>query len=117
MLPPYPTGNVTQAEGEAFCKVICDMYPEVFDGEKGHFRGAEATMLIKEGHMKEIMKIGVRPAAKVPYGLEEEYERALDELYEDCIPVDGHEIIVASQVVPVCEVKDGKKRLKRLAIN
>ena len=117
VLPPYPTGNITQAEGEAFCKVICGMYPEVFDGEKGHFRGAEATMLIKEGHMKEIMKIGVRPAAKVPYGLEEEYEKALDELYEDCIPVDGQEIIVASQVVPVCDVKDGKKRLKRLAIN
>ena len=41
----------------------------------------------------------------------------MDELYEVCIPVDGQEIIVASQVVPVCEVKDGKKGLKRLAIN
>ena len=89
----------------------------MFDGEKGHFRGAEATMFVKEGHMDALRKVGVRPAAKKPYGMEEAYERALDELYEDCVPVDGHEIIVASQVVPVCEVKNGKKVLKRLAIN
>ena len=36
---------------------------------------------------------------------------------EDCVPVNGQDIIVASQVVPVCEVKDGKKVIKRLAIN
>ena len=100
-LPPFPTGDISQAEGEAFSRLICDIYPEVFDGEKGTFKGAEATMFIKEGHMDALRKVGVRPAAKKPYGLEEEYERALDELYEDCVPVDGHEIMVACQVVPV----------------
>ena len=116
-LPPFPTGDMSQAEGEAFARIICGTYPEVFDKKKGRFKGGEATMFIKEGHMEALSKVGVRPAAKIPYGLEEEYERALDELYEDCVPVDGHEIMVASQVVPVCEVKNGKKVLKRLAIN
>ena len=77
----------------------------------------EATIFIKEGHYDLIKKIGVRPAAKVPYGLEEEYEKALDVLYEDMVPIDGHELLTASQVVPVCEIKNGKKVLKRLAIN
>ena len=57
------------------------------------------------------------PAAKVLYGLEEEYEKALDVLYKDMVPIDGHELLTASQVVPVCEVRNGKKVLKRLAIN
>ena len=51
------------------------------------------------------------------YGLEEQYDVLLDKLYEDCIPVDGHELLTASQVVPVCVVENGKKILKRLAIN
>ena len=116
-LPPFPEGDMTQQEGEAFCRLICETYPEVFDGQKGLFRGAEATMFVKEGHLDQLKKTGVRPAAKIPYGLEDQYEKALDELYEDCVPVDGHELITASQVVPVCQVKDGKKVLKRLAIN
>ena len=66
-------------------------------------------MHIKPGHMEQLQKLGVRPPAKIPYGLEEEYNRLLDELYEDCVPIDGHELITASQVVPVCEVKNGKK--------
>ena len=44
-------------------------------------------MYIKEGHMELLKKSGVRPAAKVPYGLEEQYDVLLDKLYEDCIPV------------------------------
>ena len=67
--------------------------------------------------MEELLKVGVRPPAREPYDLEEEYERALDKLYEDCIPVDSHDIFIASQIVQVCEVKNGKKRLGRLAIN
>ena len=35
ILPPFPEGNVTQEEGERLCKMICDAYPEVFDGKKG----------------------------------------------------------------------------------
>ena len=44
--------------------MICDTYPEVFNGEKGKFLGAEATMFVKQGHMDELMKIGARPAVK-----------------------------------------------------
>ena len=108
-LPPYPEGNITQEEGEEYCKLICETYPEVFDGQKGLFRGAEATMFIKDGHLDQIKRTGIRPAAKIPYGLEEQYEKALDELYEDCVPVDGHELIAASQVVPVCQIKEGEE--------
>ena len=74
-------------------------------------------MLVKEGHMEKLMKVGVRPPAKIPYGLEDQYNEKLDELLQDCVPIDGKDVIVASQVVPVCEVKDGKKVIKRLAIN
>ena len=45
------------------------------------------------------------------------YDVKLDKLYEDYIPVDGHGLITASQVVPAFEVKDGKKIFKMLAIN
>ena len=74
-------------------------------------------LLIKKGHMEELLKIGATPAAREPYGMEDAYNEKLDELLEDCIPIDGHDVIVASQVVPVCEAKDQKKSLKRLAIN
>ena len=30
-LPPFPEGDVTQEEGEAFCSLICKTYPEIFD--------------------------------------------------------------------------------------
>ena len=47
-IPPFPVGEITQEVGERYCKLICDTYPEVFDGEKGNFRGAEATMFVKK---------------------------------------------------------------------
>ena len=95
-IPPFPEGEVTEEEGEAYCKVICDTYPEVFDEEKGELIGAEAIMFIKEGHMDKLMQVGVRPPAKEPYGLEDQYNAKLDELLEDCVPVNGQDIIVAS---------------------
>ena len=116
-LPPLPEGELTEAVSKARCKQICDLYPEVFNEEKGEFSGAEAEILIKDGHYDKVVKVGVRPPTKIPYGMEEQYNEKLDELLEDCVPVDGQDIIVASQVVPVCEVKDGKKVIKRLAIN
>ena len=67
--------------------------------------------------MDKLMKVGVIPPAKIPYGLEDQYNAKLDELLQDCVPIDGKDVIVASQVVSVCEVKDGKKVIKRLAIN
>ena len=41
----------------------------------------------------------------------------LDKLYEDLDPIDGKDIITASQIVPVIENKNGERVLKRLAIN
>ena len=49
-------------------------------------------MFVKDGHLELLKKTGVRPAAKVPYGLEDQYEQALDKLYEDCVPIDGHNL-------------------------
>ena len=37
VLPPLPEGEITKAVGEARCKLICDTYPEVFNGDKGEF--------------------------------------------------------------------------------
>ena len=72
-LPPLPRGEITKPVAKARCKQICDLYPEVFDDEKGEFLGAEAVMLVKDGHMEKLMKVGVRPPAKIPYGMEEQY--------------------------------------------
>ena len=73
--------------------------------------------MVKDDHMDKLMKVGVRSPPKIPYGMEDEYNAKLDELLEDCVPVNGQDIIVASQVVPIYEVRDGKKVIKRLAIN
>ena len=101
-IPPPPPGKLTQEQGEEYCRLICSYYPEVFDGQKGTFKGAEATIHIKDGHRELIKKSGLRPPAKMPYGLEDQYEVLLDALYEDLIPIDGHKLITESQLVPVC---------------
>ena len=49
--------------------------------------------------------------------MQEQYDKKLDDLLQHCTPVNGQDIFVASQIVPVCEVKNGEKVLKRLAIN
>ena len=41
----------------------------------------------------------------------------MDALYEDLTIVDGKDLITASQIVPVIEMVDGVRKLKRLAIN
>ena len=66
-------------------------------------------MYVKPGHLEKIKQGGLRPAAKVPYGLQDQYDVKLDEFYEDFTPIDGKDLITASQVVPVCKVVDGKK--------
>ncbi|MCP4142251.1 MAG: hypothetical protein GY755_18585, partial [Chloroflexi bacterium] len=116
-LPQLPDGEITQEIGEAFCKKICAVYPEVFDGGKGEFLGAEATMLLQPGGLDKIKRTGFRPAAKIPYGLEDQYSEHLDALYEDLTIVDGKDLFTASQIVPVIETINGVRKLKRLAIN
>ena len=71
----------------------------MFDGKKGVCKGAKAT---KQG--------GLRSAAKVPYGQQGQYEVQLTqfkcEFYEDRTPIDGKDLITASQVVPVCKPEE-----------
>ena len=112
-----PDEEVTQEIGNAFCKKLCAVYPEVFDGGKGEFLGAEAVMLLKPGGLEKIRRTGFRPAAKVPYGLEDQYDTHLDALYEDLEIIDGKDIFTASQIVPVIETIDGVRVLKRLTVN
>ena len=92
-MPPMPEGEITQRVGEEFCKRICNTYPEVFNNEKGNFLGANATMILKPGGLEKIKQSGFRPAAKVPYGLEAQFEEHLDKLYEDLVIVDGKDLI------------------------
>ena len=43
-IPTFPTGNVSQAEGEAYCLKLCDTYHELFDGDLGEFKGVITNM-------------------------------------------------------------------------
>ena len=113
----FPEGKMTKQQGEHWCKQICDLYPTIFNSEKGEFKGVTANITVKEGMLDKVQQIGVRPPAKIPYGLEKQYNEKLDELMEDCIPCEGQDIFVASQLVPVCKIVDGVKTLRRLAIN
>lgn len=116
-LPPMPEGIITKEIGQAHLKKIFAVYSEVFDGKKGTFRGAEATMVLKPGGLEQIKKSGCRPVAKCPYGLEDQFDPLLDKLYEDLEIIDGKDLITASQIVPVIETKNGVRKLKRLAVN
>ena len=122
-LPPLPDSPISQEMGIAYCKQICDVYHEVFNDEQGCFKGASAKITLKPGGLEEIKKSGPRPACKIPYGMEEQYYAKLKELYKNLIPMDGKDVITASQLVPVIEGKatdqseDTNRVLKRLAIN
>ena len=74
-------------------------------------------MVLKPGGLEAIKKSGPRPVCKIPYGLEDQYETLLTKLYEDLDPIDGKDLITASQIVPVIVNKNGERCLKRLAIN
>ena len=66
-------------------------------------------MTLKPGGLEQIKKSGVRPPAKCPFGLEEEFEKHLDALYQDLEIVDGTNLITASQIVPVIDRKKWSK--------
>ena len=64
-------------EKNIYCRLICQQYPEVFDGKKGQFKGAQAQLYVKDGHWDKLKKTGIRPPAKVPYGIQEQYDKKL----------------------------------------
>ena len=117
-----PDGHISQAMGEELCKKLCGLYPSVFDGGLGLFKGAEARMHVKPGHEDALKSVGLRPCAKTAYGLQSEVDEKYDEMYDTFwVPIDGRELFVASQVVPVVNKKkkdkpDGKKNV-RLCVN
>ena len=49
----------------------------------------------------------------MPYGLEDQFSEHLDDLYEDLTPIDGKDLITASQIVPVIETVNGVRKLKK----
>ena len=113
-IPPPPERNeVSQEEGEAYCKRLFDAFPGLTDGKQGTFKGVEAEIHIKPGHEQFLKVLG---PAKVPHGLKDEYEPKLDVMYETGNPVDGRGLKVATPVVPVVTQKNGKRKL-RLCLN
>ena len=113
-----PDGTISQSMGEELCKKLCGLYPTVFDGGLGLFKGAEARMHVKPGHEDALRSVGLRPPTKVAYGLQNEVNVKVDKMYDTFwVPIDGRELMVASQVVPVVKNKnkvkpDGKKDVR-----
>ena len=109
-IPPMPDGNITQEVGEAYGEQLCDeAFPKLFDGKQGEFLTAEANFEVIEGHEKFLQ---VLPCAKVPYGIEDQFNEELEKLTKNCISVDGRGLKVASQIVPVVKKKDNKLKVR-----
>ena len=117
-LPKLPDGPISEEMAREYCQKLCDLYPEVFDGQKGCFKDATAILTLKPGGLEAITKSGLRPTCKKPYGLEQQFDELLKKLYEDLEPIDGKDLFTASQIVPVIDTdKNGVRYIKRLAIN
>ena len=117
-LPQLPDGPISEEMGREYCLELCEVYHEVFDGSKGCFKDASATLELKPGGYEAIKKSGLRPTCKRPYGLEVQFDEKLDKLYDDLEPIDGKDLFTASQIVPVIDTnKNGERIIKRLAIN
>ena len=109
-IPPMPVGIITQEIGEAYGNQLCDeAFSDLFDGKQGDFITAEANFEIMPGHEKFLK---VLPCAKVPYGVEDQFNEELDKLTKNCISVDGRGLKVASQIVPVVKKKDNKLKVR-----
>ena len=109
-IPPAPSGVITQEIGEAYCKKICDeVFPELFDGGLGEFKGVTADIKIKEGHEKYLK---VMPCAKVPHGIAKPFYKELDKFAQTCSKVDGRGLKVATQLVPVVKKKGNDIKIR-----
>ena len=69
------------------------MFPELFDGKLGEFRGVTANFKLKDGHEKFLK---VLPCAKVPHGIQPEFNEEMAKFDQYCIDVDGRGLKVAS---------------------
>ncbi|MEL6806100.1 MAG: hypothetical protein AAFO91_20260, partial [Bacteroidota bacterium] len=118
-LPDLPPGPITQQIGKEWCQKYCDVYFEVFDDTtEGCFKGATVTLDLKPGGLEAITNSGPRPVVKPPFGLEEQFFEKLKKLYKNLTPIDGKDLITASQIVPVISTdKNGERKIDRLAIN
>ena len=85
------------------------MFPELFNGKLGNFHNVTANFKLKEGHEKFLK---VAPCAKVPHGIRPEFDEEMVKLSQHCIDVDGRGLKVASQLVPVIKIKDGKRKVR-----
>ncbi|CAL4225020.1 unnamed protein product, partial [Meganyctiphanes norvegica] len=114
-LPAPPTGAVSQAQGERYCKLIADAHPTLFDGKQGTFKGVVAKIHLKEGAESK-MKV-LPPAKGKPKGVEiqAKIEKQLDKFYETATIVDGIGLKVASQMVPVIKKKNGEFNVRLCA--
>ena len=89
----------------------------MFDNTQGCFKGVTATLVLKPGGLEAILKSGPCPCVKIPFGLEDQYFKKLAKLYKNLVPIDGKDLLTASQLVPVIENVNGERVLRRLAIN
>ena len=101
-LPDAPTGEVSQEEGNKFCKLIAGAHPTLFDGKQGTAKGFKAKIHLKQGAES---RLKVMPPAKVPIGIKSQFNVQLDKMIETGTFVSGVGLKVASQVVPVVQKK------------
>ena len=102
-----PPMNPSFSEAQAHCEDIANAHASLFDGKLGCFKGVEAKI-----HLEEDAQLKVMPAAKVPVGIQSEFNAELKKMYELGESVDGPGIRVASQIVPVVKLKDGVKKVR-----
>ena len=112
-LPDAPTGEVSQEEGNRFCKLIARAHPTLFDGKQGTAKGFKAKIHLKPGAES---KLKVLRPAKVAIGISPQYNVQLDKMEETGIYVSGVGLKVASQVVPVVQ-KNAKEIKVRNCVN
>ena len=104
-LPDAPTGIVSQEDGAKYCELIYKAHPALYDGKQGLIKVFKAKITMKPGADKHLK---VMKPAKVGYAAKEGYDQQLDKMLETGKLVDGIGLKVASQIVPVVKLKDGK---------
>ena len=108
-LPDAPTGIISQEEGAKFCKLIYEAHPALYDGKQGLIKGIKAKINLKPGAEKHLK---VMKPAKVSYAAKDGYDKELDKLLETGKIVDGVNLIVASQIVPVLKMKNNEIKVR-----